>query len=231
MARRRRAIAQTRRSLLEAGTRLVLRSIRLEGLDEVRPLAHIRVKDVVNEAARAEGFLVTTGALYNIWDSQHDYQRDLMFHILQEGSDPSAQRVLRLAGKLFARRLPAEVAFAQLADESFRLDAGSQIGRASTAFESYVSVPEIREAFRAAHAVRLENGSQLYPLLLDYVGMRIRKPYTLDQLVTAIDALSDGLQSKREIVPELFEVRGDAQSIFARASAAIFYAFCEPIPV
>lgn len=227
---RRRSIDETRRSLLDAGTQLVLQSMTPDDILEISPLAHIRVRDVVQQASETEGFTITTGALYNIWDSQRDYQRDLMLHILQEGSDPSAETVLHFASKLFAQRLPVDEAFATIADESFRLDEESQVGRASAAFAAFASVPEIRDALRSAHGVRLETGRKLYPLLLDYAGLRVREPYTLDQLLSVIGALSDSLQQTRSIMPELFEVPEGALSLFALSSAAVFWRFCEPIP-
>lgn len=216
--------------MLDAGVELVLDSIAPDDLDKVTPLAHIRVRDVVRLASRAEGFPITTGALYNIWASQREYQVDLMLHILREGSDPGAQPILKLAVELFARRVPVEEAFARLADESFRLDIESNVGRATTAFTAFAAVPEIRQALLAAHATRLNGGRALYPLLLDYAGLRMREPYTLDQLMTVIGALSDGLQQTRSYVSEVFEVPEGHLSLFAQSASAIFYRFCEPVP-
>lgn len=228
--RRRRSIEQTRRSLLEAGTRLVVKSMTPDDIDDVSPLAHIRVSDVVRHASESEGFKVTTGALYNIWDSQREYQRDLMMHILMEGLNPAAAPILQLASRLFAQRLPVAEAFARLADESFRLDSESQVGLAAGAFIGFAAVPEVHDALRTVHEGRLAAGRALYPLLLEYAGLRMREPYTIEQLITVIGALSDSLQQTRRSVPELFEVPAGERSLFAVSSSAVLQSFCEPIP-
>lgn len=209
---------------------LVLRSFLQDDIQDVRPLAHIRVQDVVRQVSESEGVAITTGALYNIWESQQDYQRDLMFHILREGADPSAEPLLRLAGELFAQRLPIDVINSRLADESLRLDAESQIGRAARAFAAFTAAPGIVEALREAHDAHLANGRVLYSMLLNYAGLRVRAPYTLDQLISVIGVLADGLGQAMDIVPELFDVPDEQESLFAMSASAIFYRFCEPLP-
>lgn len=216
--------------MLDAGAQLVLRSFLQDDIQDARPLAHIRVQDVVRQVSESEGVATTTGALYNIWESQQEYQRDLMVHILREAADPAAEPLLRMAGELFAQRLPIDEINSRLADESLRLDAESQIGRAARAFAAFTPSPGIVQAVRSAHDSRLETGRVLYSMLLKYAGLRVREPYSLDQLITVIGVLGDGLGPAREIVPDLFEVPDGSESLFAMSASAIFYRFCEPIP-
>jgi hypothetical protein len=89
---------------------------------------------------------VTTGALYNIWPSQSEYQADLTLHILKEGANPSSGPVLKLAAELYAQRLPIEEIGARLSDENFRLDVESRMCRAASAFVALSDVPVVREA-------------------------------------------------------------------------------------
>lgn len=226
--RRRRNAEETRDLLLQAGASLVLDSLAADQASDGGPLAHIRVQDVVREASRNQETALTTGAIYNIWPTQSDFQVDLMFHILKEGMFPGADPVLRLAGELFAQRLPFELIGHRLSDEAFRIDVESPVARATAAFSALAGVPAIREALRAAHGTLLESNRILYSQLLTYSGLRIREPYTLDQLITVLDALAGGLASKYFIVPEEFEVPEGETSIVALASEGAFQAFCEP---
>lgn len=227
--RRRRTADETRRILLDAGTQLVLESLYADDASGGGPLAHIRVQDVVREASRAQDAAVTTGALYNIWPTQREFQVDLMFFILKENVYPSAEPVLELAGQLFAQRLPLNAIGARLSDEGFRLDLESPLNRAAAAFTALAGVPAVREALRSAHGSLLEAGRKLYAQLLTYGGLRVRAPYTLDQLITVVAALTDGLLEKHAIVPEQFEVPDGALSLVAKSTEAIFLQFCEPV--
>jgi AcrR family transcriptional regulator len=229
MPRRRRSADETRQLLLEAGTQLALQALQADDPGQGGPLAHIRVRDVVREASRPQEVPVTTGALYNLWPNQRAFQVDLMFYILREGAFPSAEPILALASEMFAQRLPPELIGERLADESFRIDAASPVARAATAFAALAAVPSVREALRAAHISLLESGRKLYSQLLTYSGLRIREPYTLDQLITVIAALNAGLLTTVTLVPEQFVVPKQTKSLIATASTGIFREFCEPV--
>jgi AcrR family transcriptional regulator len=226
--RRRRSAEETRQLLLEAGTQLVLQSLEADDVGASGPLAHIRVQDVVRAASEQHGTPVTTGALYNLWSTQTAYQVDLMFFILREGAYPAADQMAKLATQLLAQRVPFEELGARLTDESFRLELGSPLGRAAGAFTALAGVPAIREALRAGHAELLSSARELYSQLLTYGGLQLREPYELDQLITVIGALNDGLLQRHAVVPELFDVPAGSRSLVATSVQAVFAAFCEP---
>ncbi|WP_030661832.1 hypothetical protein [Streptomyces cellulosae] len=207
---------------------MALNSLDAEDPEGSGPVAHIRVQDVVRAASVEEGAPLTTGALYNIWPTQKAYQIDLMFHLLREGAYPSAEHLLRLAGELFAERLPFDEIGARLADESFRIEVGTPVTRAASLFSALAGIPSIRDALRASHERLVELSIPLYTQLLTYGGLRIRAPYTLEQLAVVLGALSGGLQHAYGVVPEQFEVPEGAPSIVAAACRGAFRAFCEP---
>jgi len=225
--RRRRSADESRRLLLEAGTQLVLQSLEADDAGEGGPLAHIRVQDVVREASRQTATTVTTGALYNLWPTQREFQVDLMFYILKESAYPSAAHMPKLVTELFAQRLPSEELGTRLTDESFRIDLESRLSRAAGAFTALAGVASIREALRSGHETLLVSARELYTQVLTYSGVRVREPYTLDQLITVIGALNDGMVQKHRIVPEIFDVPNDGRSLIATAVAGVVQAFCE----
>jgi hypothetical protein len=64
--------------------------------------------------------------------------------------------------------------------------------------------------------------------LLNYGSLKVREPYTLDQVITVIGGLNDGLEAKHAIVPEQFAVPDGERSIVSTAVAGVFREFCEP---
>lgn len=226
--RRRRSAEETRRLLLESGTQLVLQSLEADDASQGGPLAHIRVQDVVREASQQQEIAVTTGALYNLWPTQSAFQVDLMFFILDEAAYPTAEHMQKLAGELFAQRLPLDEVGSRLSDESFRLDLESRLRRVAVTFTALAGVPAIRDALRAGHESLLVQARELYSQLLTYSGLQLREAYTMDQLITVVSALTDGMLQKHDVVPELFEVPDGEKSLVALATEAVCRAFCEP---
>lgn len=228
--RRRRTAEETQKLLLEAGAQLAIQSLNATEASGGGPLAHIRVSDVCREASRLAGSTITTGAAYHLWPNQKAFQVDLMFHILEAGAFTSVDDVVSLAAELFAARVPFAEIGERLVDESFRVEIESPVTRAAIAFKALAGVPAVRDALRAAHESFIESGRRLYEQLLTYGGLRMREPYTLEQMMTVMGALAEGLQVTHGFVPEQFDTPPGSPSLVATASAAVFNSFCEPDP-
>ena len=85
----------------------------------VNPLADVLVTEVLDEANRAlsetDGAVrrMTTGAAYNIWPAQADFQMDLMARVLDEAATPGIERVRSAALSALARQLPWQEVLAE----------------------------------------------------------------------------------------------------------------------
>lgn len=176
------ASEQTREELLEAGLRVLLR-------DGLPPGFNVKVTDVVKEANR------TTGAAYQIWQSQQDFRLDLAVHVARSVSyaDPTV-----LAATLEAA----------LASEDNILGVVNAVGRAY--FEHLVARPEfylslhfwatadnlpetVRSAVQDSYREIQSSFEAFFGFVLDHFGVAVAEPYTLESLTTAATATTEGM--------------------------------------
>ncbi|HEY0903068.1 MAG TPA: hypothetical protein VGE14_04190 [Marmoricola sp.] len=222
--------------MLRAGTRLALD--RLRDADEdaaARALAHIRLTDVAKvatELERGEGHdrgAITTGAIYQFWSSQAAFQADLMVHVLTEEPLPAEERLAARALELIAAGGPIEDTFAELAIMAYRIARTTDLYDLSLLFVPYSRLPRVGEALRTTYEEQARSSRPIYQALLRAGRLRIREPWTLEDMMSAVSALHDGyrIQEHASVVDG-----GSAhgESVVAQATVAIFRAFTEPAP-
>ena len=202
----------------------------------VNPLADVLVTEVLDEANRAlsadDGAVrgMTTGAAYNIWPAQADFQMDLMARVLDEAATPGIERVRRAALSALARQLPWQEVLAEAIEvdfsESFAEPAMFlMIGVAALAAPADVTAGERRANERYVAAT-----GELLSAIVEYSGRRWRAGRTIEDLVWAIEALEAGLLLRMRRAPEI-PLRRDAQgfSVLAAAAVGLVEAFTEPV--
>lgn len=194
----RRTVDQTRDLLLRAGVELLAERAQGTGDGVVAAaLAHVRATEVARRATalvRAESgataAAVTTGAMYNLWPSQADYQADLLFHVaegqaaLRPGLDESLDRFAAAATAgvplpEVVRGLVEEVFAGYCDDPVFRIELGFLISAAD---------PRVREALRHRQERFTASAELAWQGLLDAYGLRPRTPWQVRDLTVAIAA-------------------------------------------
>ncbi len=236
-----------RRKLLETGRQMVEESPVNAGLD------HIKVTDV---ARRAD---MTTGAIYHHWESQDDYREeliDLLLEpvVLQEGWEMDA--VFEVLGNtdLTIDQLIDLVAWDNMTQLTQHPRFRVIMGFWSRATDENIRA-RIARSYQQSQKVRA-GGMERF---MTAFGRRMREPYTVEQLETALTALSEGLVLRRGVDPDsvpigfpdldessaaVEQIRaiggdrmppvGDDESkgfnLLAEAARAIVEAFTEPVP-
>ena len=85
-----RTLAETRELMLQAAVEMICERAEMSGDDIVASaLSHVRLTQVAQRATglvrartgNLDAAAITTGALYQVWPSQADFQADLLFHI------------------------------------------------------------------------------------------------------------------------------------------------------
>ncbi len=230
----RRSAEATRDLMLRAGTKLALE--RLRDADEdaaARALAHIRLTDVARvatEIERGEGIdrgRITTGAIYQFWPTQAAFQADLMVHVLTDEPLPAEARLAARALELLASGDPIEDVLAELALSAYRIARETEIYDLSLLFVPYSRLPRVGEALQRSYAEQAKEARPIYQALLRAGGLRMREPWQLEDMMSAISALHDGYR----IQEHSGAVAGDTEhgeSVLARATVAIFQSFTEP---
>ena len=234
VVRRRRTRDETRELLLEAAVRLVMTRIGGDSAVPVNPLADVLITDVLDEANSAlraadpGARTMTTGAAYNIWPAQADFQADLLSRVLEEAATPGIERVRAATLNGLARQLPWRTVLADTIEVDYResFDEPSMflmIGLAALAAPGDVVAGE-----RLANERYVADTGELLAAIVRYAGRRFRAGRTIEDLVWAIEALEVGYLLRMRVDPAIpLRPDTDGVSALSAAAAGIVEAFTE----
>ncbi len=210
VVRKRRTRAETRELLLAAAVKLVENRVVGTDATPVNPMADVLVTDVLEEANRSlkeadsGARPMTTGAVYNIWPSQADFQSELVERILDEAATPGIDKVRAVTLDGLARRLPWQ-------DVAMFI----MIGMAA------LSAPgDVAAAERLANERYVRETGELLGAIVRYAGRELKPGRTMEDLVWAIEALEAGYLLRKRIHPDI-PLRPDADGVSALATAAV----------
>ena len=223
----RRTLDQTRALLIDVGIRL---------LHERRvsvSVTHVRLADVVAEAG------LTTGAAYRCWENQAAFHRDLAVAAAKWRDKDSVTETVEAIKGVVDERGPLS--------EMLRRGADANLYRYPdhTSFLTTIALrtcapadPAVAEAGREHLTTAIDSFSDLYGTLLVVYGRRMRSPYTVRHLATALAALSEGFAvqavtgephprvERDDVGPGV----GTDWSLFGCAAEAVIDRFTEPDP-
>jgi hypothetical protein len=231
---RRRTRAETRELLLNAAARVARRRIEGDGATAANPLADVRITDALEEANRVlleadpDGRAMTTGAAYNIWPAQTDFQADLMLRVLDEAAVPGIERVRATTLQGLAEQLSWSSVLGAAIEVDFRESFAVpsvflMIGLAAFAPPADVAVGE-----RHANERYLAETGELLGAIIRYSGRRLKPGRTMDDLIWAIEALEVGYLLRMRTHPEIpFATDNAGGSALADAAVGIVEAFTE----
>jgi AcrR family transcriptional regulator len=216
----------SRQALLDAGVDLLVESGVTPGVDHIKLAA----------AARRAGY--TTGAAYRFWDTQHEFQRDVVMELLHRRDEIAVAetvgsiRHLVDAGAPFLEMIRAGAAANVHRFPDAALYFTTLVVRATTLWDD-----ELREV--SAERIRdgLDNFAQLYDVLLRVFHLRMRPTYTVHHLALVLAALAEGfsIQGSTGIEHPHFEREGLGEGIgtdwtlLAVCIEALVAAFTEPV--
>ncbi len=179
----------TRQKLLEAGRELLV-------ADGLRQVIDIRLTDVLELVG------LTTGAAYNIWDSQDEYRTELAIYVAKnlEWAD---DRLLRDS----LTEMPTDVPL-----EQWITAAGDAYFEAFTARWDYfillqfwgVKNPdeELIAAIKAGYDMVHQRLLFLFQVTADMYSLELEEPYTFDDMAVAATAICEGLAIRHRFEPE-----------------------------
>jgi len=206
---------ETRALMLRAATELVC-----EGIDDASDgaisaaLAHVQLTEVATRATRIvrAGFRadeldhdrasITTGAIYQVWSTQGEFQADLLFHIaeLDAAFGPVIDEVTAIVNAAVADGQPLQETLAAMIRRSFEHTRESAIFYASLGFYLRSGNARVRQVLAHGDEEFMAVIRPVWQALIDAYDLRMRAPYTLDDLVISIGAMLEGfaLQWKRQ---------------------------------
>lgn len=197
----RRSVDETRRAMLDAAVRLVLRTIEEPAADVLTSaVAHIRVTDVVVEATRVvaeelgeraeEYHPFSIGALYHVWPTQTDFQNDLLLHLAYLSAEV-VPTIATTAAQIESGLVGEELLYATLrtAWEHTRND---PLFRAMLGAYPYIANEEIRRAIAYQLDEFFTQVARAWRHTLSASGREMRPPFTIEDLARAVAALIGG---------------------------------------
>lgn len=216
--RRRRPRDETRILFLEAGTKVALARTESPVSRNPNVLAGIRVTDVLAEINTSATSPLTTGAFYQIWASQAEFQRELLTHVMDQIAVPGGDELTGLVFSLVAERADADEIFRRLADEDFRLTRQSPELFLAIGLGALAPAESIRDAQAGANEQYVASLGRVLSGLLTYAHRELKPGRTIEDLIWAIEALSVGYLLRSRTDPDVPE-RVDSEGWSARAAA------------
>ena len=156
------------------------------------------------EVARRADPPRTSGAFYNIWHTQAEFRRDLLQHVLSverfEVGGPTVDTVADQVEQAdFSLAETVRVA-ANLNFDGLKDDSSMRLKQAL--WSRHDCDPQISELIRGLYAGINTMLGPVYEAALTRAGRRMRPPYTIDHLATALAALEEGLHMRWTVQPE-----------------------------
>jgi hypothetical protein len=232
--RRRRTREETRELLLAAAVRVVKGRLLGDGSAAVNPLANVLITDVLEEANRAlgvadpEAHAMTTGAAYNIWPAQADFQAALLSRVLDEAATPGMDRVRAATLNGLARQLAWRTVLADTIEVDYRESFDEPSIFLMIAHAALAAPGDIAAGEQRANERYVAETGELLAAIVRYAGRRLRAGRSIADLVWAIEALEVGYLLRMRIDPAIpLRPDADGASALAAAAAGIVEAFTE----
>lgn len=207
--------ADLRELLLVTGIELLLDEGLRCGLD------HLTFPQVFERIEQAHGRRVTAGSVYDrLWHGQEEFQWEVLARLIEESSvvdERTHRRVQALLAKADRRtpdgrraglhKLCSFVVEQHVIEaarrQSYRILVGAA-GAIASAPEGELSAgaQQVKEALRAACERETDLYVDLYRTIGLELGVRVKPPLELRQVVLAVGALADGVALRLTYIPE-----------------------------
>lgn len=231
MTRKRRTREETRALLLDAAVRVVLARSNGDHGASTNPLAGVRITDALEEVNRVlreldpEAAEMTTGAVYNIWPSQEDFQMALLDKVLTDAAVPGIDRVKAA----LEEGLRDGVDWRELVVRCFGVDFEVSF-QAPTMF-LMIGMTALAPAERLAAMNVTSNEryvaetGEIVKRILRHGGRKMVPGRSVADLVWAIEALESGYLLRRRSFPDVTSRRVGGRTVVQAAILALVEEF------
>jgi len=203
MTRKRRTREETRALLLDAAVRVVLARSNGDLDGPTNPLAGVRITDALDEVNRLlhdrdpSAAQMTTGAAYNIWPSQEEFQQALLDKILLDAATPEIDRVKAELDSGLLEGLD----WRELVKRCFGVD--FEVSYQAPTMFLMIGMTALTPPQRLSTLNKESNDRYLTETgailqrILEHGGRQMAPGLTVDDLVWAIEAIESGYMLRR----------------------------------
>lgn len=197
-------------------------------------LAYVRLTQVVaratdlvrRESGDGSAPAVTTGAVYNLWPSQADFQADLLLHIadIQTTLSINLEKGRAHFQASAQAGVPLTEALRMLVERVLRVHREDALFAVELSFGASAVDPRVQRALRHRQDAFLASVEVSWQILLDAYALRLRPPYTVRHLALAAAMLVRGSVSMWYADPDIdADPAGEeGWSLTARSTVAVF---------
>ena len=227
MTRKRRTREETKELLLDAAVRVVLARSNGDLDGSTNPLAGVRITDALEEVNRLlherdpAAPQMTTGAAYNIWPSQEEFQQALLDKILLDAATPEIDRV---KAELDAG-LSEGADWKELVTRCFGVD--FEVSYEEPTMFLMIGMTALAPPQRLSTMNRESNERYLAETgailqrILEHGGRRMAPGLTVDDLVWAVEAIESGYMLRRRAEVDVTDRRVNGHTVVQGAILAV----------
>ncbi len=231
MTRKRRTREETRELLLDAAVRVVLARSNGDHGASTNPLAGVRITDALEEVNRVlreldpDATEMTTGAVYNIWPNQEDFQSALLDRTMAAAAIP---QIARVQAEL-ERGLAAGSDWRELVARCFGVDFDVSFDEPTMFLMIGVSAlaapNKIASTNEEGNRNYVAETGRILRRIIRHGGRRMAPGRTIEDLVWAIEAIEVGYLIRRRTNPEVTARTARGRTVVQEAIIALVEQF------
>ena len=231
MTRKRRTRDETRELLLDAAVRVVLARSNGDHGASTNPLAGVRITDALEEVNRVlreldpDATEMTTGAVYNIWPNQEDFQSALLDRTMAAAAIP---QIARVQAEL-ERGLAAGADWRELVARCFGVDFEVSFDEPTMFLMIGVSAlaapNKIASTNEEGNRNYVAETGRILRRIIRHGGRRMAPGRTIEDLVWAIEAIEVGYLIRRRTNPEVTARTARGRTVVQEAIIALVEQF------
>jgi AcrR family transcriptional regulator len=231
MTRKRRTRDETRELLLDAAVRVVLARSNGDHGASTNPLAGVRITDALEEVNRVlreldpDATEMTTGAVYNIWPNQEDFQSALLDRTMAAAAIP---QIARVQAEL-ERGLAAGADWRELVARCFGVDFEVSFDEPTMFLMIGVSAlaapNKIASTNEEGNRNYVAETGRILRRIIRHGGRRMAPGRTIEDLVWAIEAIEVGYLIRRRTNPEVTARTARGHTVVQEAIIALVEQF------
>jgi hypothetical protein len=232
--RTRRTRDETRELLLDAALRVVLARSNGEVGNSTNPLAGVRITDALDEVNRClrdgdpTAPTMTTGAVYNIWPTQEDFQLALLDFVMMESGLPQIERVRAALAEGLAEGLDWRELVARCFGVDFDVSFEEPTMFLMIGVSALASPQKVAESNEEGNREYVVETGGILRRIIRHGGRRMAPGRTIEDLVWAIEAIEVGYLIRRRTNPEVTARSAGDRTVVQTSIVGLVEAFTEP---
>ena len=227
MTRKRRTREETKELLLDAALRVVLARSNGDLDGSTNPLAGVRITDALEEVNRLlherdpAAPQMTTGAAYNIWPSQEEFQQALLDKILLDASTPEIDRVKAELDSGLRQGLDWRELVTRCFGVDFEVSYEEPTMFLMIGMTALAPPQRLSTMNRESNARYLAETGAILQRILEHGGRRMAPGLTVDDLVWAVEAIESGYMLRRRAEVDVTDRRVNGHTVVQGAILAV----------